>query len=420
MLKRKRWLIPGIALAIAAIVILFLFQEVAVAEHPGSRPEAPTYGVRGPYPVGIRNFVIEGESPLEITIWYPAENTAGYEMVAMYPFVFKTSGILNVFGHLRIAKLAAQAIRNAPFALSESPYPVVVLSPGLGMTASNYGWLAEHLASYGFAVVSPEHHEGLSLEMDVFWRAPIARPQDILTVFDFLDEQVEPGGKLENLLDPQLVAVMGHSYGGYTTLAAGGAQIDLDSFKKLCEETTDEQVPNRDLLCNPIASHEADMVALAGLGPNPPKLWPAWADPRVDAIVPLAGDAYLFNQAGLAPITIPVMAMGGMQDTGTPFVWGAQPTYEYVSSPRKIKIGFQGAEHMIFAGTCQSTSRLAGMTIEQLCYDEVWDREHFHALVGHFTTAFLLAELKQDRDATAMLAPEVNTFPGVEYQAEGY
>ncbi len=255
--------------------------------------------------------------------------------------------------------------------------------------------------------------------MDVFWRAPVARPQEILAVFDFLDEQAGPGGKLENLLDPQLVAVIGHSYGGYTTLASGGAQIDLDSFKKLCEETTNEQIPTRDLLCNPIV-HEADMAALAGLGPNPPELWPAWADPRVDAIVPMAGDAYLFNQAGLAPITVPVMAMGGIQDTGTPFVWGTQPTYEYVSSPRKIKIGFQGAEHMIFAGTCQSTFRLAGMAIEQLCYDEVWDREYFHALVGHFTTAFLLAELKQDQDATAMLAAEVNTFPGVEYQAAGY
>ncbi len=86
MLKRKRFLIPGIVLAIVAIVILFLFQEVAVAEHPVSRPEAPTYGVRGPYPVGIRDFVIEGESPLEITIWYPAKNAAGYEMVTTYPF----------------------------------------------------------------------------------------------------------------------------------------------------------------------------------------------------------------------------------------------------------------------------------------------------------------------------------------------
>ncbi len=420
MLKRKRLLVVGAILVLAAVVVFFLFQEVEIAEQTGSRPDAPAYGVRGSYPVGIRRLVIDGESPLDITVWYPALNADGYEMVTTYPFVLKTSGVLGMFGNLRVAKLGAQAIREAPFDLSESPYPVVVLSPGFAMTASNYAWLAEHLASHGFVVVSPEHHERMAPGMNDFWRALVSRPREILTVFNYLDEQVKAGGNLEGLLDPQLVAVIGHSYGGYTTLAAAGARIDFDSFKQLCEETTDEQVPGRDLLCNPIVPHEADIIALAGLDPNPPDLWPAWADPRVDAIVPMAGDAYLFNESGLAPISIPVMAMGGTQDAGTPFVWGAQPTYEFVSSPKKIKIGFQGAEHMIFAGTCQSTSKLANMAIVQLCSDPSWNKEHLHDLVGHFTTVFLLAELKQNQDAAAALAPEVIAFPNVDYQAEGY
>jgi CubicO group peptidase (beta-lactamase class C family) len=41
-------------------------------------------------------------------------------------------------------------------------------------------------------------------------------------------------------------------------------------------------------------------------------------------------------------------------------------------------------------------------------------------LINHFATAFLLAELKGDAEAAAALAPENVSFPGIEYQAEGY
>jgi predicted dienelactone hydrolase len=402
MFKRKGCLISGLLLMVIAVVVAaLLFQQVEIAEQPGTQPDSLAYGERGSYPVGIRSLVIEDESPLDITVWYPALNTGEYEMVSAYPYVFKMSGVFSLLGNIEVAELGGQAIREAPFDLSESPYPVVVLSPGFSMGGFTYAWLAEHLASHGFVVVSPEHAEGMDPGMNDFWRSVITRPQDILTVFNYLDDQVKSGGSLEGLLDPQLVAVVGHSYGGYTTLAAAGARIDFDSFKQLCAETTNEQVPGRDLLCNPIVSHEADIVALAGLDPEPPDLWPAWADPRVDAIVPMAGDAYL----------------------GTPFVWGAQPTYEHVSSPKKVKIGFQDAEHMIFAGTCHSVFRLVNMidvALEQICGDPVWDRNDVHNLVKHFATAFLLAELKQNQDAAAVLAPEAIDFQGVDYQADGY
>jgi hypothetical protein len=37
------------------------------------RPDAPTYGRRGPFAVGMRDLTISGEGrPLDVTIWYPA------------------------------------------------------------------------------------------------------------------------------------------------------------------------------------------------------------------------------------------------------------------------------------------------------------------------------------------------------------
>ena len=44
-------------------------------------------------------------------------------------------------------------------------------------------------------------------------------------------QQVEPGGTLDGLIDAEVTAVIGHSYGGYTALAAAGAQIDTASFQ---------------------------------------------------------------------------------------------------------------------------------------------------------------------------------------------
>ena len=169
---------------IATVVVFFWYQEVDIADQSDPRPDAATYGLRGPYPVGMRNLVIEGQNPLDITIWYPALKAGGYEMVTAYPFAFKMGGALGMFGDFRVAKLGAQAIREVPYDLSESPYPVLVLSPGFAMAPSNYAWLAEHLASHSFVVVSPEHHEGMAPGMNDFWRAVVSRPQEILTVFD--------------------------------------------------------------------------------------------------------------------------------------------------------------------------------------------------------------------------------------------
>ena len=249
-------------------------------------------------------------------------------------------------------------------------------------------------ASYGFVVVSPEHRETLDPENEL-WRAAITRPQDILTLFAYLDEQVSPGSHLEGLTDTDLVAVIGHSYGGYTSLAAAGAQIDTDAFQSQCESVSGTEEPGA-WLCEQLLPHMADMASMAGLDSIPEGLWPAWADPRVDAIVPMAGDAFFFGQPGLAEINVPVMAIGGTLDKDSPYMWSTHPTYEYSSSAKKVRIALEGAEHMIFTGPCEKSPRLLKFFTDEFCSDSSWDRNYAHNLVKHFATAFLLSELKQD------------------------
>jgi predicted dienelactone hydrolase len=297
------------------------------------------------------------------------------------------------------------------------PYPLVVLSPGFAIRNTSYAWLAEHLASHGFVVVSPQHQE--SLDPGMLWLSTIERPQDVLTIFAYIDEQIQVGSEFDGLIDNETVAVIGHSYGGYTALAAAGAQMDTSAFEAACEmayETDDPLV----FLCDALLPRMDDMADLTGLGSVPSGLWPAWADPRVDAVIVMAGDAAMFGQAGLAEVTVPVMAMGGTADRDSPFMWGTQPTYEYTSSPRKVEIAYEEAEHLIFAGECETVRRILSLVSTSFCSDPAWDRIRAHDLIKHYSTVFLFAELNQDREAAATLAPDRTEFSGVTYRAEGY
>jgi predicted dienelactone hydrolase len=373
--------------------------------------QAP-FSAAGPFQVGVRHQTISAKTPLEIMVWYPGlANTINNSISYNYEIKFQ-----KPLGRRTIATYKGQAIREAPFDLSLAPYPLVVLSPGFSIGPASYGWLAEHLATYGFVVIAPDHVETLDPENE-FWRSAIARPHDILTVFDYVDEQTGAGGGLAGMIDPDLVAVAGHSYGGYTSLAAAGARIDTHSFRTQCEGAIESEEPGA-WLCQKLLPHMADMADLAGLKAVPDDLWPAWMDPRVDAIVPMAGNAFFFGPAGLSEITVPVMAIGGTADVDSPYMWATHPTYEYVASTTKIKIALNGAEHMIFTAPCEQIPWYMNVFSGEFCADQSWDRTYAHELVKHYTAAFLLAELKHDANAAAALAQDEIDFQGVDYQRE--
>jgi predicted dienelactone hydrolase len=231
--------------------------------------------------------------------------------------------------------VAGQAIIEAPYNLSAGPYPLVLLSSGFIIGRTGYARLAEHLASHGFVVIAPEHQERFDQTISEFWPGAITRPQDVLTVLDYAEEQAGARGALQGLIDIHHVAVIGYSYGGYTSLVMAGARFDIASLEALCETAREAGDPNV-WLCDLIVPHVDEMAALAGYDSIPEGLWPAWGDSRVDAIVPMADDAFFFNQAGLAEITVPVMAIGGTADNGAPYLWECiQLTNMCLERPRR-------------------------------------------------------------------------------------
>ena len=386
----------------------------------GLRPDAPPYAVHGPHAVGTRLIMIESDadSSLPLWVWYPALNPDGTPEAVAYPIQVKWEPApdfaTEVYGH---------ALLDAAPDTSGGPYPLLVFSPGYGTNSPFYSNMLEHLASYGFVVLSPDHREGVYLTsenpMSDVPMSSIERPRDIHRVLDYAESLTTTGSALEGVIDMEKVAIAGHSSGGYTALAAAGARFDINAFNQRCENARTEGDPNG-WLCDPLETFEGDMAALAGLDPMPDGLWPSWGDPRVDAIITMAGDSYLFDQAGLAEITMPILAMGGTADTGTPFEWGVGPTYAYVSSQQKALVTFEDAEHGLFANGCDAAPWLVNIDFWWMCIDPIWDRDRTNDLANHFVTAFLLAELYDDADAAASLALEEVAFPGIGYETTGF
>ena len=413
-MSRYRWMLSLLTLAallLSAVQPMVAQEEV---ERSGLRPDAPEYGIRGPHWVGYRPIVIgEGtDQQLDGDLWYPALNPEGAPEEITYEFTAKMPDLTTdapsiIYGH---------ALLDAPIDDSMGPYPLVVFSHGFSLNPEWYSTITEHYASHGFIVLAPEH-----VEQD--WNESaletIDRPRDIKQTLDYAEEVTAPGGDLAGQIDMENVAVVGHSFGGYTTLAMAGAQLDLDASNKRCAELPPDDP--KAWICMPLVGKEADMAARAGLDSVPEGMWPPFGDPRVSAIIPMAGDAFMFDKAGLSKITIPMMAIGGTADTGAPYDWGTKPSYEYASSARKALVAFVGAEHMLVSTPCESMP----WTVDHpyyvlLCLDPVWDKDRALDLTHHFSTAFLLAELKADTDAAAALAPDSVAFPGIEYETTGF
>jgi predicted dienelactone hydrolase len=375
--------------------------------------EAP-YAGPGPHRVGIRNLVIDDGMPLEMTVWYPASKLGARQSAITYPYQVK---MFTSRRAIALATFQGQAIRSAAFDLSAAPYPLVILSPGFAIGVTTYAWLAEHLASRGFVVIAPEHHE--QLDPSTLWRSTIDRPRAIAAVLSYVDEQAGSGGKLQGLTNTDHAGVIGHSYGGYTALAAAGARLDTAGLERTCETARRSDDPVV-FLCDALEPHLRDMAALAGLDTTPEGLWPDWSDSRVEAAVSMAGDAVVFGPAGLAEVTVPVMAMGGTADRDSPFRWATQLTYEHVSSPRRVEVALDDGDHFVFTGPCEAVRRIMTVMPNGFCSLSGWERSHAHELISHFTTAFLLAELKRDPVAAAALTPTTERFSGVTYSAIGY
>lgn len=415
----RTWAHFALILVVVLLSLSIVAAQEAKPEAVGLRPDAPTYAVHGPYWVGTREMEIPAKDTkpaLKLTLWYPAANPKNAEEKFTYKLMQKYEPPLEadmiIYG---------RALYEAAPNTTAAPYPLVVLSHGFASSPGYYAYLGEHLASYGFMVLAPDHLEKYYFSDNAWQDMPassIDRPQDTIRVLDYAEDLNKNSDLFKGFIDMKQVAVAGHSYGGYTALAAAGARYDLKPYNARCAALPKDD-PDQ-FLCQPLVPYEQDMATHAGLPSLPDGLWPSWSDPRVKAIVTMAGDSYLFDKAGLAEIKIPVLALGGTLDDSTPYAWGVRPTYDNISSKQKALVTFNDGNHYMFLSSCKDAPWLLPLGFYFFCSDTVWDVDRVHDLTNHFATAFLLNELKGDKEAAKALAPDAVSFPGIKYESQGF
>ncbi len=402
----------GIIVGTLILIVLVVVVIVVLVNYSGSDKhsfDSTNYSTRGLYPVGTLELVVEdADRPLDITVWYPAQNPdKKREKITYYQSPGSTGEKdLPIYGYALSDVLPVE----------EGPFPLVVYSHGNETYRLESVYLMEYLASHGFVVFALNHYgdslEALNEEGERVVEDTIDyivhRPNDITRVIDFATTVNDGTGHLSGVIDLERIAVTGFSFGGWTALAAGGAQLNYDEFDELfCQNP--EYNDDVDDACAENLPQVDRIAKLAGLDAPPEGTWPSFEDPRVDAVVALSpGYTAQFGRTGLQSFDVPLLLMVGTNDYFLPLEFHTSFVFENVASEKKYHVIIEDATHWFYANSCKSAPWTIPIGCPQIRAE--WDDDGAFNVTKHYVTAFLLSILTDDLDAQSALTL---TAPGI-------
>lgn len=328
---------------------------------PAPAPDAP-----GPYvPATFLDVATNsGGLALDLQVWYPAAepDDDAHEYDDFYEGTARDGGT----------------------AACDAPRPVLVFSHGnTGMRWQSL-FLTEHLASHGWIVAAPDHEGNTFFDPQQTARSELLlrRPDDVRASFDRVLELAADGGPLAGCVDPDAgYAIAGHSFGGYTSFAVAGADIDGAASAAWCADHPEAW------LCEDVAAAVADQrVDLS--------------DARAWAAVPMAPAGYEALLAGLSDITVPTLVFAGGRDDLTPLEGTVRPLYAGLTAPSRALATLPDAGHFTFSDACA----LLGDGVYEDCAPPFLAPEEAHPIVAAVTLAWLDRARGLDRYA-AWLPP---------------
>ncbi|WP_370677034.1 alpha/beta hydrolase family protein [Pleomorphomonas sp. PLEO] len=223
-----------------------------------------------------------GDRPLHVSIWYPTADTGPVAEVG-------ANRVFHGIPAITDAKPAGEA------------HPLVVLSHGYGGSWRNLNWLAGELVHQGYVVAAPDHpgtttFDKSPAQADKLWE----RPHDLSRVID----AVTADPVLAGAITPNRIAAIGHSLGGWTVAALGGARFSPSQFLNDCKAQLNPRT--------------CGLAGELGIDPtNANQLDADMSDARVGAIVSLdLGLARGFTSESLAAFRVPALIFGAGVDIG--------------------------------------------------------------------------------------------------------
>lgn len=236
------------------------------------------------------------------------------------------------------------------------PIPVIVISHGIAEDRETYTYVAQHLASHGFAVAVLQHPGSDTKRFQEYFagfasppepKELLDRPLDVKFVLDQLQRLSESDPTLKGQLNLQQVGVIGHSLGGYTALTLAGATINFEQIRKDCN-------PNRSLNLSVFLQCRA--------GELPPASYPL-LDQRIKAVIALNPSiSTILGQRGLSQIQVPVMLVGGSQDIFTPVVPEQILPFTWLQTPNKYLVLIENGTHFSTAETSNPAKQVLPVT----------------------------------------------------------
>ncbi len=219
--------------------------------------------------------------------------------------------------------------------------PIIIFSHGLGSVRTELRYLAEHLASYGYIVVSPEHPGSNEANTDAALEGKnrllqpqefLERPKDISFVLDEVEKlNRTPGNPLQGRVAINNVMVIGYSFGGGTALSLGGAELQLEHLKQRCKNNLAV-----------VSLGEGIQCVAQELPENNYQL----RDSRVKAVIAISPTASLmFGETGLSKIQVPTLVWTASADKTTPALTEQIVGFENIPSPNWL-VGIVGGTHL--------------------------------------------------------------------------
>ncbi|MGB8703005.1 MAG: alpha/beta hydrolase [Thermosynechococcaceae cyanobacterium] len=286
--------------------------------------------------------------------------------------------------------------------------PLIVISHGLGSGRTTFRYFAEHLASHGYVVAVPEHPGSSSRQFEALLDGKandvsppsefIDRPLDVSFLLDELSRLNQTDTRLSQRLNLKRVGIMGQSFGGYTALALGGAQLNIPRLEQACGPQLSKSL-NLSLLL------QCQVLQL-------PRKTYDFRDPRISAAIavnPIGGS--IFGPEGLKSVQIPIMMVAGSADTIAPPLAEQIEPFTELPSIEKWLILMDGATHFSTLDDVQPGERVFITPKELIGPTPKVARTYIKSLGLAFFQAFVENQSNAERLLNAASIQAMSTAP---------